>query len=483
MITKREKLQYGYLFLIDLLSLVLSIGLAWGLTAGVLHKMGDFQLDDLVEACFLLLLAYILTFFTFDQSENIVNRTPIREVEIAVRFNFLLTLIDAACLALTKASMLHSRYFLVFVPVIDVFVMTGAHAVLKKMLVHSRYTKGIQSLVGVVTTQENASPILEELKKDWSKRVTGLAILEAAPEQLHTEIDGVRIEANFDNFMDWLRQAALDEVYLDVAQESEENMLPYLEEMESMGLTVHFRLPVLDRIEKACCDETSAVRISRELSHCAGGNVVTMGTVELKLRDQVLKRTMDIVGGIVGCIISIPIIALVAIPLKLESPGPLIFKQRRVGRNGRVFYIHKLRSMYVDAEARKKELMAQNEMNGLMFKMEDDPRITRVGRFIRRTSIDELPQFFDVVRGSMSLVGTRPPTLDEYRQYESHHKRRLSMKPGITGLWQVSGRSDIDDFEEVVKLDVQYIDNWSIWMDIYLLFRTVGVVFDRKGAK
>ena len=250
-----------------------------------------------------------------------------------------------------------------------------------------------------------------------------------------------------------------------------------------MGLTVHFRLPVLDRIEKACCDETSAVRISRELSRCAGGNVVTMGTVELKLRDQVLKRTMDIVGGIVGCIISIPIIALVAIPLKLESPGPLIFKQRRVGRNGRVFCIHKLRSMYVDAEARKKELMAQNEMNGLMFKMEDDPRITRVGRFIRRTSIDELPQFFDVVRGSMSLVGTRPPTLDEYRQYESHHKRRLSMKPGITGLWQVSGRSDIDDFEEVVKLDVQYIDNWSIWMDIYLLFRTVGVVFDRKGAK
>ena len=483
MITKREKLQYGYLFLIDLLSLALSIGLAWGLTAGVLHKMGDFQLDDLVEACFLLLLAYILTFFTFDQSENIVNRTPIREVEIAVRFNFLLTLIDAACLALTKASMLHSRYFLVFVPVIDVFVMTGAHAVLKKMLVSSRYTKGIQSLVGVVTTQENASPILEELKKDWSKRVTGLAILEAAPEQLHTEIDGVKIEANFDNFMDWLRQAALDEVYLDVAQESEENMLPYLEEMESMGLTVHFRLPVLDRIEKACCDETSAVRISRELSRCAGGNVVTMGTVELKLRDQVLKRTMDIVGGIVGCIISIPIIALVAIPLKLESPGPLIFKQRRVGRNGRVFYIHKLRSMYVDAEARKKELMAQNEMNGLMFKMEDDPRITRVGRFIRRTSIDELPQFFDVVRGSMSLVGTRPPTLDEYRQYESHHKRRLSMKPGITGLWQVSGRSDIDDFEEVVKLDVQYIDNWSIWMDIYLLFKTVGVVFDRKGAK
>ncbi len=130
-----------------------------------------------------------------------------------------------------------------------------------------------------------------------------------------------------------------------------------------------------------------------------------------------------------------PIIAIVAIPLKIESPGPLFFrKQKRVGRNGRYFYIHKLRSMYIDAEERKKELMAQNEMNGLMFKMEDDPRVTKVGKFIRKTSIDELPQFFDVLRGDMSLVGTRPPTVDEYKQYESYHKRRLSMKPGITGL-------------------------------------------------
>ena len=481
MITKREKLQYGYLFLIDLLSLALSIGLAWGLTAGVLHKMGDFQLDDLVEACFLLLLAYILTFFTFDQSENIVNRTPIREVEIAVRFNFLLTLIDAACLALTKASMLHSRYFLVFVPVIDVFVMTGAHAVLKKMLVRSRYTKGIQSLVGVVTTQENASPILEELKKDWSKRVTGLAILEAAPEQLHTEIDGVKIEANFDNFMDWLRQAALDEVYLDVAQESEENMLPYLEEMESMGLTVHFHLPVLDRIEKACCDETSAVRISRELSRCAGGNVVTMGTVELKLRDQVLKRTMDIVGGIVGCIISIPIIALVAIPLKLESPGPLIFKQRRVGRNGRVFYIHKLRSMYVDAEARKKELMAQNEMNGLMFKMEDDPRITRVGRFIRRTSIDELPQLWNILKGDMSIVGPRPALPREVEQYGDYEKQRLYVTPGLSCYWQIAPHRNDLSFEEWMDLDVKYVKERSFWVDWKIIFKTFKVCLLGRG--
>ena len=186
---------------------------------------------------------------------------------------------------------------------------------------------------------------------------------------------------------------------------------------------------------------------------------------------------------VLGFLISIPIIAVVAIPLKLESPGPLFFKQRRVGLNGRYFTMYKLRSMYVDAEERKKELMAKNEMNGLMFKMEDDPRITKVGKFIRKTSIDELPQFINVLCGQMSLVGTRPPTVDEYRQYESHHKRRLSMKPGITGMWQACGRSNIENFEDVVRMDVQYIDNWSLKLDIQLLFKTVGVVFTGKGAK
>ena len=210
---------------------------------------------------------------------------------------------------------------------------------------------------------------------------------------------------------------------------------------------------------------------------------MTIGTLELQLRDQVLKRMMDIAGALVGCLISLPIIAIVAIPLKIESPGPLIFKQKRVGLNGRIFYIHKLRSMYTDAEERKKELMAKNEMNGLMFKMQDDPRITKVGKFIRKTSIDELPQFFDVLCGNMSLVGTRPPTVDEYNQYDSHHKRRLSMKPGITGLWQVSGRSSIQNFEDVVALDVQYIDHWSLWGDIKLLFKTVAVVFTGRGAE
>ena len=139
--------------------------------------------------------------------------------------------------------------------------------------------------------------------------------------------------------------------------------------------------------------------------------------------------------------------------------------------------------MYVDAEARKKELMARNEIQGLMFKMENDPRVTRVGAFIRKTSIDELPQFWNVLKGDMSLVGTRPPTVDEYQQYSYYQKRRISFRPGITGLWQISGRSDIKDFDEVVKLDLEYIDNWSLMLDFKIIFKTIGVVLGRNGAK
>lgn len=483
MINKREKLQYAYVFTLDLVTLFISVLLAWLITDGLLGRIVPYSISDWVQTICLVVVAFIMTFFFFNQRENIVTRSTGREFALSVRFNVLMAAVYSSLMLLAKAEMLDSRYFAVAVPLVNALMMPAAHMLLKQYLLHSQNRSGMESLAGVLSTVDHASAVIRELRDDWSKRVCGVVLLDAPAEQVGQEFEGVPVRANFDNFMDWIRRAALDEIYVDIPMDSGESFIPYLEEMESMGLTVHFRLKMLDRIEEVCCDETSAARLRRELGRCAGGNIVTMGTIELELRDMMLKRIMDIAGALVGCLISIPIIAIVAIPLKLESPGPLIFKQKRVGLNGRYFYIHKLRSMYVDAEARKKELMAQNEMNGLMFKMEDDPRITKVGKFIRRTSIDELPQFFDVLMGKMSLVGTRPPTVDEYKQYESHHKRRLSMKPGITGLWQISGRSDIDNFEEVVKLDVKYIDHWSLWGDVKILLKTVVVVFAGRGAK
>ena len=168
----------------------------------------------------------------------------------------------------------------------------------------------------------------------------------------------------------------------------------------------------------------------------------------------------------------------------IKSPGPIFFKQERIGENGRRFYIYKFRSMYLDAEERKKELMAKNNIkDGMMFKMDNDPRIIKgIGHFIRNHSLDEFPQFWNVLKGDMSLIGTRPPTPDEWEKYELHHRSRLAIKPGITGAWQVGGRSDITDFEKVVQMDVDYIRHWSLSQDIKIIFKTIPAVFSGDGA-
>jgi exopolysaccharide biosynthesis polyprenyl glycosylphosphotransferase len=196
-----------------------------------------------------------------------------------------------------------------------------------------------------------------------------------------------------------------------------------------------------------------------------------------------IKRLLDIVGGLIGLIITGILTVFIAPAIKLDSPGPVFFSQTRVGKNARRFKIYKFRSMYRDAEERLRDLQAHNEMNGLMFKMENDPRITRVGAFLRKTSLDEFPQFLNVLKGDMSLVGTRPPTEAEFEQYNEHYRRRLSMTPGLTGLWQVSGRSSITDFDEVVRLDLEYIDSWGLTLDFKIILKTILVVFRGRGAE
>ena len=195
------------------------------------------------------------------------------------------------------------------------------------------------------------------------------------------------------------------------------------------------------------------------------------------------KRVTDIFLSAIGLILLSPILLIVAIAIRIDSKGPIIFKQDRVGKDGKIFSMYKFRSMIVNAEELKAKLETKNEMSGPMFKMKNDPRITKVGRFIRKTSLDELPQLWNVLKGDMSLVGTRPPTVDEYEKYTPEQKKRLSFKPGITGLWQVSGRSEITNFDDVVKLDVSYIDDWTIWSDIKILLKTVKVVLMKDGAK
>ncbi|MBW6503819.1 sugar transferase [bacterium] len=190
----------------------------------------------------------------------------------------------------------------------------------------------------------------------------------------------------------------------------------------------------------------------------------------------------DVAGALAGLGLTVLLFPFIALAIRLDSPGPLFFRQVRVGENGRLFTCWKFRSMYRDAERRKGELIPLNEMSGAIFKMRNDPRVTRVGRFLRRTSLDELPQFWNVLLGEMSLVGTRPPTPEEVTGYGHRHRKRICIKPGITGLWQVSGRNDIRDFDEVVRLDIEYIDQWSLWLDVKILMKTFRVLLARNGA-
>lgn len=483
--SNKEKLQYILTFTADAVSLILAIVLTWFVFGRwfQLIPMGDSSAEK-IQFNLLVIVAAVGAFVFFGQGQRLIQSNRWECLWLTARYDLAFAAVLAVLLLVTKNVLIDSRYLFVGLVAFNFFFAFLAGMALRHIISDPRspYKNRIGSLVGILTTSDRAESLIADLRRDWTKRLHGVALLDGRPGEVGESIAGVPITAVFEDFMEWIRRDALDELYIDIPYESGDSLMPYLQELESMGLNIHLNIPMLERLQ-AKDSSGWTPHMDDVLEHCGSRPLVTLNGTRRKLSDLFLKRLMDIAGSLVGCIISIPIILITAIPLKLESPGPLIFKQKRVGKNGRIFHIYKLRSMYIDAEERKKELLAQNEMDGLMFKITDDPRITRVGRFIRKTSIDELPQFFNVLRGDMSLVGTRPPTLDEYERYESHHKRRLSMKPGITGMWQVSGRSSIENFEEVVRLDVEYIDNWSLTLDIKLLLKTVAVVFAGRGAK
>jgi lipopolysaccharide/colanic/teichoic acid biosynthesis glycosyltransferase len=193
-----------------------------------------------------------------------------------------------------------------------------------------------------------------------------------------------------------------------------------------------------------------------------------------------LKRSIDIIGAIVGLGVVFLLFVPLALAIWLDSPGPVLYSQMRCGLAGRTFRIWKFRSMVTDADAKKH--LVKNEASGNIFKSKDDPRITRLGKFLRKSSLDEFPQFWNVLKGEMSLVGTRPPSLDEVAKYESHHWQRLAVKPGITGEWQANGRSNVKDFEDIVAMDLEYQEKWSVVYDLQLIIKTVWVVFNKHGA-
>lgn len=484
---QQKRFQSGIEFIINLISLFASHAVAFLIFGLIIPKIQDYERNDKVEYTIVLLLSAIIVFLYFSVEINFSVRNREFELISTLKNCFLTYGLFGVMLILTKNPIIDSRYlFLSSFAFYIAFSLLGRY-VFKHYMIKKIAKSKFATRVGVISNYGRACEFIPKLKENWTNNVIAVALIDTDFNENGFvlkngksifDIDGVPVVANADSIIGWIRTASLDEAYINVESM---DMLPeyneIIEELEDMGITVNVNIPSLEKIvtESKYNNLNCVIESDYPMAQFAP-TVISPGKLSL-------KRFVDIIGGIVGTVLSFPIILIVAIPLKIESPGPLIFKQQRVGKNGRIFNIYKLRSMYQDAEQRKKALMEQNKMDGHMFKIDNDPRITKVGKFIRKTSIDELPQFWNVLKGDMSLVGTRPPTVDEFEKYESHHKRRLSMKPGITGKWQVSGRSDIQDFEEVVKLDCEYIDEWSPFLDIQILFKTVGVVLTHKGAE
>lgn len=472
MYQRRSRLQSLIILMLDCICITVSLVLANYIRNGRLFVSDNARMD------FGMLLVGSLTVFLAmnlfrNTNRDIFLRGPLHEIVHIIQNNILMFAGVAIILYFLNLIDAYSRLAFLYFLLIDCGLMFLLHQLWKKMLPFLYLHFGETRKLLLVADEEYAADLVQDVKgmKDFRYEITGIALV--GRKDTPDNLGDVLAVTDEEHLVEYCKGASLDEIIVAVGSAKKKSILSKMELMAEMGITIHYQIPV---------PELSGAR-QKVLSQFGRFYTVTYANRVAPVGQILLKRLLDLCGGVVGCIALLLVTIVVGPLIKLESPGPVFFSQKRVGRNGRIFKMYKFRSMYADAEERKKELMDQNEMNGLMFKMENDPRITKIGRFMRKTSLDEFPQFLNIIKGDMSLVGTRPPTLDEFAQYSPYHKKRLSFRPGLTGMWQVSGRSDITDFEEIVKLDVEYIDNWSFMLDVKILFKTAFAVFRGKGAK
>ena len=453
--------KFGILAL-DIGCILIALSLAY-----FVYPLNTMPMSNYLIILLLLALGYN---FVNSQNRNLFARGYLIELKEVIVYNIYLlcglVLIAFFWKKLETTSRLLTSYFFCF----NIVIMYLSR-VLVKVLLRRMYNDDPKKTKGILMVVEKGQEaLLDTFRSGLTYNVIGTLIVDR--DQVTGTVDGNKISCTLDKLVNTVVTYQIDDVVFKLPGQGQKALFELITDFEDMGANCHYALDV-----PTGARGNATMEMFGEM-FMATYTLRTQSTWQL-----VLKRVMDICGAVVGLILC-GIISIFLIPaIKLDSPGPAIFSQIRIGKNGRRFKFYKFRSMYIDAEERKKELMKNNEMDGLMFKMEDDPRITKVGKFIRKTSLDEFPQFWNVLVGDMSLVGTRPPTEDEFNKYNGHYKRRLMMTPGITGLWQVSGRSSITDFDEVVKLDLEYIDNWSLLGDIKILFKTVYSVIKRDGAE
>lgn len=426
------------------------------------------ETDIVLNTVFVLFFLHFAAFYISGYGKDFFKRDQSVELVETIKYIIFYALLISFSSFFLKEKFVISRrgmiYFLSLYGVLNYLLSF----VVKRYWVHFSHNLKNSSKILLITATSRTEKVLDRLltANDVQGKLAAVCVLDK-PEFSHDRVVVVPRE----QLLSYATHEVVDEVFVNLPSE-DYDIGAIISQFETMGIDVTVNLNAFDK----------NLGRNKQIHEMAGLNVVTFSTKFYKPSHVIAKRILDICGAIVGLIIC-GIVSIVLVPMIRKDGGPAIFSQTRIGKNGRHFTFYKFRSMRIDAEAIKEQLMEQNTMQGGMFKMDNDPRITKIGHIIRKTSLDELPQFWNVLIGDMSLVGTRPPTVDEYEKYTPEQKRRLSFKPGITGLWQISGRSEITNFDDVVKLDVAYIDGWTIWKDFEILLKTVKVVLMRDGAK
>lgn len=468
---KNKVMEVYGLWFVDLIAIGISFILGTYIRFGNFKDMGDKGIH--FQVCLLFMLFCTIYTFFIDWNRNFLKRSLWKEIYAILQYQVIMILIVQVIMYFLQWAEVFARLVMIYFVILNVLLTLLFHVLIKKAMKIHYNSEMSQIKVLVVTEKGMAAEVIKSLSEslEINYKVVGVACPEYMGES-GEEIEGVSVVPMTEHFMEEITQMALDEVFVYAPELRQKQIQELLNGFDEMGVDCHY------------CLELPGTHSDRsKIDNFGSYSVLTYTRFQSSYKRLLIKRVIDIVGGLVGLLITLLFFPFVALAIKIDSPGPILFSQVRIGRNGRRFKVYKFRSMYQDAEKRKKELEDQNEMHGLMFKMENDPRITKVGKFIRKTSIDELPQFYNVVKGDMSLVGTRPPTADEFEKYNQYYRRRISMTPGLTGLWQVSGRSEVDDFDDVVKYDLKYIDSWSLTLDFKILFKTVWVVLAGRGSK
>lgn len=452
--------------LLDISSLIMSFVLAFYFR----HKNTSFIYNKMyLEMLLIMILIELVVYFFKNPFSEVLRRGYLVELIETLSFDLICMFLFVLYLFAVKSGNKYSRIVL-FLTYILYFVISYITRVCwKRYLINKSKdeSSSMSKSLLIICKEKQAELLVNKMIKESINFYNPVVLCLIDKHFKGKKICGCKVVANKENILDYVSKNWIDEIFVGI----DFNKLPkqILDGLVITGIPIHFRINEIEGLERR-------IQVIEKIGPF---NTITTLNRTYKDSELFLKRIMDIIGGFIGCIVTILVAFIIGPIIYFKSPGPIIYVSDRVGKNGKIFKFYKFRSMVLNADDLKDSLRQKNRnKDGMMFKVENDPRIIPgIGSFIRKTSLDEFPQFFNVLKGDMSLVGTRPPTLDEWSKYSPYYRSRLSAKPGITGMWQISGRSNITDFNEVVKMDNEYINNWSISLDIKILFNTILYLF------